>query len=410
MHLRRNQFIANIKRLGLGVAVAATAVVGQANAQVAVNISDSAAPIAIPNIGVQTRLTDLPVIQQVNRYNVDKNGNLNGQITSASASAPTLSVFLMQNKRIVQRVTTNSSGDFTLANVAPGRYSIIAAGSNQLGAQGIMVQRIGSETTNDFFTLATVKTEYKGVQELVASTLPKQIANQIPSSVMHQVSANLTDIQVASQTRIVNGKLRGQVASLVKESNVENVQIHLLKNNKPVAQVETDAMGSFTIPDAEPGVYDLVAAGPAGFAAMRVEAIGKSNPMTQVSFSKSISSFLNVPLAEDCPCGQAVDQPIDYDNSAVAMEAASQAPIEYASEAMGCGGACGGCGGCAGNFSNLGGRVLGSRGGGGGLLGGGGLGANAGGLSRLLTLGSIAGTIVAIADDDDAAPSSPTGL
>lgn len=417
MHLCSSQFIVSLKShvatakcFGLGIAISATAFVGQANAQIDIRLSDSAPQIPAPGMSFQPSSASQPIVQLVNRYNLDQKGNLNGQVAAGDAVAGQAQVFLMQNKRMIQKVSTNEAGEFTLIDVDPGRYSIVAAGNNHMGAQGIMVDRIGSDATNDFFTLAMIKTEYKGVQELVANTLPKQITNQIPGSVMQQVSVSRAEIQVATDVRIVNGKLRGQVVSLFNEANVEDVQVHLLQNNQPVAQVETDALGTFTVSDAEPGYYDLVATGRAGFAAMRIKALGKRSPMTQVSYSKAVKSTLTVALAEDCPCGQTVDQPIDYDASAVVMEAASQAPIEYASESIGCGGACGGCGGNAGNFSNLGRPVLGLRGGGGGLLsGGGGLAANAGGLSRLLTLGSIAGAVVAIADDDDAGPSSPSG-
>ena len=81
------------------------------------------------------------------------------------------------------------------------------------------------------------------------------------------------------------------------------------------------------------------------------------------------------------------------------MEASSQSPVEYAGESIGCGGACGGCGGSCGNFSNVSSRVLGARGGARGGAGGF-IGGNTGGLSRLLTLGSLAAAVVAIADDD----------
>jgi hypothetical protein len=338
---------------------------------------------------------------------LNENGNLNGQIAVGKSVAGQMQVFLMQNKGVVQTVETDRLGEFTLTNVSPGRYSIIAAGNNHMGAQGVMIDRANRGVTNQFFTLSTIKTQYRGVQELVTNNLPQKIANQVPGSVMQPVSISVSEA-VVKQVRIVNGKLRGQVASLVSEANVEDVQIHLLQNNQPVAQVETDALGSFVIPDFQPGHYDLVATGSTGFAAMQIEAMGKRSPMMRVSYRQAISSVLNVPLAEDCPCGQTA-QAIDYANNSAVMEAASQAPIEYACESIGCGGACGGAGGSVGNFSNLGRPVLGLRGGGGGLLGGGGLGANAGGLSRLITLGSIAGSVVALADDDDASPSSPNG-
>jgi hypothetical protein len=401
------RYIANAKFLGLGVAVATAAIAGQANAQIDIQFSDNSPLIPAATATLSARSASQPIVQEVNRYSLNENGNLNGQIAVGKSVAGQMQVFLMQNKGVVQTVETDRLGEFTLTNVSPGRYSIIAAGNNHMGAQGVMIDRANRGVTNQFFTLSTIKTQYRGVQELVTNNLPQKIANQVPGSVMQPVSISVSEA-VVKQVRIVNGKLRGQVASLVSEANVEDVQIHLLQNNQPVAQVETDALGSFVIPDFQPGHYDLVATGSTGFAAMQIEAMGKRSPMMRVSYRQAVSSVLNVPLAEDCPCGQTA-QAIDYANNSAVMEAASQAPIEYACESIGCGGACGGAGGSVGNFSNLGRPVLGLRGGGGGLLGGGGLGANAGGLSRLITLGSIAGSVVALADDDDASPSSPNG-
>lgn len=401
------RYIVNAQHLGLGVAIATVAMAGQANAQIDIQLSDNAPLLPVSTTALPARSASQPIVQEVNRFSLDESGNLNGQIAMGQSVAEQMQVFLMQDKSIVQTAETNRLGEFTLTNVAPGRYSIIAAGNNHMGAQGVMIDRANRGVSNQFFTLSTIKTQYRGVQELVAKNLPTKIANQVPGSVMHRVSASVGEA-VVKQVRIVNGKLRGQVASLISEANVENVQVHLLQDNRPVAQVETDALGAFVIPDAEPGSYALVATGSTGFAAMRIEAMGKRSPMMRVSYSKAVSNVLNVPLAEDCPCDQA-PQTIDYANNPAVMEAASQAPMEYACESIGCGGACGGAGGSVGNFSNLGRPVLGVRGAGGGLLGGGGIGANAGGLSRLISLGSIAGAVVALADDDDASPSSPSG-
>ena len=205
---------------------------------------------------------------------------------------------------------------------------------------------------------------------MVATALPKEISTSLggAESKIQQVSASFSDTPIAKRVQIINGNIRGQVVSLVNENNIAGTTVHLLQNSKPVAQVEIDSEGYFKIPDAEAGIYDMVATADAGMAAMRIEAIANETPMKMVSFAQQIPTALSVPLAEDCPCNQQqVQQPI-ANNQPAAMEACSQRPIEYASESAGCGGACGGCGGAAGNFSGVSNRVLGTRGGGGGFL------------------------------------------
>ena len=395
----------NLQRFGWAVAIMASTLASQSEAQVSFNLNDIDTTPTLASEPAASRVlvspTTAPTVDKIHRYSLDKAGNLNGQITVTGDRPSDLNVFAMQGKQVVHQATTNTLGEFSLAGINPGQYSIVIAGRNQLGAQGIMIDRNGSQEANDFFELSTIKTSYQGIQDLVATALPQEISTKLGKAErdIKQVSATFSDIEIPKQVRIINGNIRGQVVSLLDENSTAGTKIHLLQNSKPVAQVEIDGEGFFTIPDAESGVYDLVATADSGFAAMRIEAVAKETPMKMVSFSQQVPVELSVPLAEDCPCNQApvqaIDQPIEYNNDQVVMEASSQSPVEYAGESIGCGGACGGCGGSCGNFSNVSSRVLGARGGAGGFIGG-----NTGGLSRLLTLGSLAAAVVAIADDD----------
>ena len=416
MQLLSNQTIINVSRnlqcFGFGVAILASTLAGQAEAQVNFSLTD-VTPQAI-STSVISPLKPI-AIEKIHRYSLDEAGTLNGHITVTGDKPSGLSVYAMQGRQIVHQSTTNAAGDFAIAQITPGQYSIVIAGRNQLAAQGIMIDRDHSQNTSDFFELSTIQTSYQGVQDLVTTALPKQITTNLggADSKFQQVSATLSDTPIAKRVQIINGNIRGQVVSLINQDNITGTTIHLLQKSKPVAQVEVDGEGYFTIPDAEAGIYDLVATADSGFAAMRVEAIANKTPMKMVSYSQQVPTELSVPLAEDCPCNQTqVAQPVQQ----IAMDACSQSPIQYASESIGCGGCCGGAGGAAGNFSGVSGRVLGVRGGangagggflggggvggGGGFLGGGGAAAGAGSLTRLLTLASLAGAITAIADDD----------
>ena len=397
----------NLQRFGFGVAILASTLTGQSEAQVNFAMSDIA-----PTSATSVMNADAISIEKIHRYSLDDAGNLNGQITVTGDIPSGLGVFAMQGKQVVHQAKTNELGEFTLAQITPGQYSIVIAGRNQLAAQGIMIDRDRSQDANDFFELSTIQTDYQGVQDLVTTALPNQISTNLGAaeSKVQQVSATFSDIPIAKQVQIINGRIRGQVVSLINEENIAGTTVHLLQNSKPVAQVEIDSEGYFTIPDAESGVYDMIATADSGIAAMRIEAIANKTPMKMVSFSQQIPTELSVPLAEDCPCNQAqVDQSVQPNNQQAAMESCSQSQIQYANESIACGGSCGGSGGAAGNFSNVSGRVLGNRGGllRGGVGGGGGFAAGGGSsLTRLLTLGSLAGAVVALADDDDPAPAS----
>lgn len=405
MQFFSNQLLANVSRFGLGVAIVASSLASQANAQVNFQLTDQEPTLAtirsaISPISAQAKET-------VHRYALDQAGNLTGQVTVTGDKPNDLGVYAMQNNVVVHQAKTNSMGEFTIATIKPGRYSLVIAGRNQLAAQGIMIEQNATQAARDFIQISTIPTAYKGVQDLVATALPQQISTNLGQAEggMQQVSATLSDAPIAQQVQIINGNIKGQIVSLINEKNIAGTTVHLLQNSKPVAQVEVNDEGMFTIPDAEAGIYDLVATADAGMAAMRIEAISNDNPMKMVSFTQPIATQLSVPLAEDCPCNQAQSvvqsDPIPS-NEPIAMEAASQSPVEYASESIGCGGSCGGCCGATGNFAGSTGRVLGVRGGGaGGFLGGGGGFAGSSGLGRLLTLASLGGAITALADNDD---------
>jgi len=357
MQIFSNQILSNVsrnvQRFGLGVAILASALVGQSEAQVNFILSDIA-PTAS-----SSRMSDSKAnaIERIHRYSLDEAGNLHGQITVTGDKPNGLGVYAMQGKQVVHQATTNALGEFSLAQIAPGQYSIVIAGRNQLAAQGIMIDRDRSQNANDFFELSTIRTGYQGVQDLVTTALPQQISKSLAAaeSDFRQVSATFSDIPIAKQVQIINGNIRGQVVSLINENNIAGTTIHMLQADS-------------------------------GMAAMRIEAIANKTPMKMVSFTQPIPTTLSIPLAEDCPCNQVQgDQTIQHDNQQAAMEVSSLSPVEYANESIGCGGCCGGCGGAAGNFSNVGGA---------------GFSAGGGSLSRLLTLASLAGAVTALADDD----------
>ena len=104
-----------------------------------------------------------------------------------------------------------------------------------------------------------------------------------------------------------------------------------------------------------------------------------------------------------------VEEQIDYSaNDAFIVDSVPYeptAPIEYASESLGCGCAAGGSCGSCGSYSGAGAGLLGRGGsfGGGGGFGGAGFGGG-GSFGRLIGLGGLAVGVVAIADDNDSTP------
>lgn len=414
MYAQRTNLMNQFKGLGLGIAIAAAPFfAGQANAQQspnAINFSDIQATqtygaptskISPNSVVVASQAT--PAIKSIHQFALDQQGMLTGRVTTLKKSPLGLDVFIVANKTVLANAKTDSTGTFVIKGIAPGTYSMFVAGQNQIAAQGISITGPTNQPTSNELALTTIGTSYDGVKQLIDNAILPEIVSATQKNTS-QISIVLSDEEVTKKVRIINGRIRGQISSLIAEDHAAGVQVHLIQNNQPIAQVQTNALGSFVIPDVDAGTYDFVAVGKHGFAAIRVEVIGNRSPMSMVSYQADISSALEVPLAEDAiPARQVSAQTeVDYQQgNEVFMEPANLAPIQYASESIGYGGAGGGVAGAAGNFSGLSGGGGGFAGG--GFGGGGGLGGS--GLRRLLRLGAIGGVIVAIADDDPGAAS-----
>lgn len=180
-------------------------------------------------------------------------------------------------------------------------------------------------------------------------------------------------------------------------------KVTLSKDGKVVESVMTDESGTFSIPNVEPGVYDMFAAADSFVGNQTYEVTGFSDQYTGVAAvdmavgTPAAATYVDAaPMTYAAPAAQVYD---NYSSLPVSSFSSCQAPV--ASYSSGCG-SCSPCGGCAGGRFGGGLGGGGGFGGGGGLLGGGGSGA---GFGRLLPL-AIAGGVVAIAvgGDDDASP------
>ena len=356
-----------------------------------------------------------PIVKTSHQFSLNSNGILEGRITTGYGSPSGLSVYLVADKKIIGEGTTSSTGVFSIAGIDPGNYSLFVAGNQKFAAQGISVTR--QSGINNPLELTTVTTQYQGLKELIGNTVIPTIVQASRRSTSN-ISVITTESETIDKVRIVNGSIRGQISSLISEKNASGVQVHLIQNGQSISQVETNSLGSFTIPDVEPGVYDFVAVGKLGFAAIQIQAIGNRSPMRKISYRAEGAIALQVSLAEDVVSVQenGSDSVQYFPGNDVLMEPAvnsRNASMQYAGESIAFGIADGGTAGSIGNFTNFsrGGGVAGRFGGRfgsrfrGGLRGG--RLASGSTLGRLLTLGAIGGGVVAIADENPA-PASPT--
>jgi hypothetical protein len=263
--------------------------------------------------------------------------------------------------------------------------------------------------------------------------MPSQIAAEIDGGL--DFTADGAEFAGSNIVRLNDGQLNGQVASVESSrQSVGGTEVFIIRNNREMARTTADRSGRFTVRGLEPGVYDFIAAGSNGIAAVRFQATdgesvldqnNQDNSIVPVSFRKPVAVASAAALQVCLTCGEdagVVNEQINYSaENAVVVDSVpyDATPIEYASESVGCGCAVGGSCGSCGSFSGAGVAGMGAVGGGyggigggfggGGFVGGGRL-LGGGGFGRLISLGGLAGGIVALADDEGTVviPASPS--
>ncbi|MDA8563833.1 carboxypeptidase-like regulatory domain-containing protein [Mariniblastus sp.] len=398
-----------LKKLRLSLALFALPFVASASAQEWVA---PAAP-AITSAETQTYLEGT----RSHSVTLNRVGQLEGRITSGDQTGE-LNVYFVRDGKVVTRTTTQDGGYFIAEGVNEGDYSFIATGKEGFVAYGVQVKPYDQVTGVNAIEAATVSAGYDGIQRILKNSVPSQIAAEISNVERREESAPA--FAGSNVIKLDDGQLSGQVATFNQNRQpVYGTEVFVIQNDREIARTTADANGKFTVRGLKAGTYDFIAAGSNGIAAVRFQAVdtdsvldGSNTPFQPVSFRKtaaaSAAASLQVCLTCEADSG-IVEEQIDYSaNDAFIVDSVPYeptAPIEYASESLGCGCAAGGSCGSCGSYSGAGAGLLGRGGsfGGGGGFGGGGFGGG-GSFGRLIGLGGLAVGVVAIADDNDSTP------
>ena len=386
-------------------------------------------------------------VQRSHTISLNESGSIDGRVATIDAGSKAngladLKVFLVNNGEIQAETVTDSDGLFSLTNIGEGVYSFVATGESGFAAYGVrVVANNGSDSVN-VMEAAAVSPQAAVVRQILNKQLPTDIAQEIMDNAV--VSDEAARVVGANKVSVKDGVLTGHVVPMLGElALVDGTSVFLIKGNEQVAEVTADSTGSFAIDDVEPGVYDFVAAGPTGFAAVSFEAVDEaasapSDVASVVTDSEEIPvslepaiepvAFQDIPADIPFDGGGVVSDSLDVcltcqqdsgfvgdqvsyaGDEVIYDDAYASTPIEYAGESVGCGAAAGGSCGSANNFSgysscsacsspcnSCGASAGGSRG---GLFGGRLFGGAAGG-SRFGRLALLAGVATAIAVGTD---------
>ena len=403
----------------LGLYVFALPLVATAAASAHQWMSDTS-PITVAATPVAMTVSNGAIVGTVRSHTItiDRDGVVKGRLVSIEQKSRNavglggLKVYFARDGKIAKQTVTASDGSFSVEGLEEGAYSFVSAGESGFAAYGVNVV-LGDADAPTVMEVAAVSPKFTMVKEILEKRVPAHIADQIIELARSTNKQATPPSDGANRVLIEDGKLVGSIVPIWgPHQSVAGTSIHIVQNDKEIAKARVDDKGNFQISEIQPGVYDFIAAGQTGFAAVSFEAVEEpalvdseivqtSIPANTVANAYAPLTSFNVALTS--PQDNAVvGGSVDYASASAGGFADNYTapPIEYAGEIAGegccAGAACGGCGDFSGYSNCCGGGA------GGGLFSGG------GGLGRVAGLIGLALGIVAVSTSGDSGPVSPS--
>lgn len=314
----------------------------------------------------------------------DSSGNFSGRVLQFEGNAGGLKVFFVRNGEIEQSTVTDAEGHFEVTDLTAGPYSFVAAGQNGFVAHGTYVTTDAEVAGPPVIAMhtAAIAPTYESITAFVAdhaATNGAFVDTTVPVD-----SLAISGIDGGNRIQITkDGKLVGRVVALAQRTDQSAlygpIVAQLINENQEVREVLVDENGKFTVNDIEPGVYDFVAAGEQGFAAIGLEAVAfpevtdnrAETPSQNTGYAGTVQDFccdgchsqLDVCMTAPVDCGVVYEQ-IEYAVECCCEEIVYDELIAIDDVGCGCATGCNmGCGG----FQDYGGCCGGGGGGSGGL-------------------------------------------
>lgn len=369
-------------------------------------------------VGQESQPTEPPQRSQV--VNLSQDGLVSGRIVAIDgpsnkfAPLSEIDVYFVQNGSVVRNVKTNADGEFVVDGLTPGAYSFIGASAKGFIAYGVVVKGFaGGNSAPIQIVGPTVSPRFVALKEIVERYLPKKASVlQTEPEIKTSLEGTIDVVDGANRIALKDGTLVGTVHSIIVGQDVIGTRVFLVQNDKVVSETQVKDLGSFEFTALEPGVYDFIAAGPAGFTAVSFQAVVQEVPG---DIEVTVVAQENVPVdAQGVPApqldaaltpsidGTVIAEQVDHANELCGEGAladqfdAAGNPLEMCGEEIGCGAAAGSCG-CESDY-------MGGCGGGGAGVGGF---SGWGGLASLLIAGWVLTELDDNNDDDNPNPPGP---
>jgi len=325
-----------------------------------------------------------------------EDGSIQGRIIVPEAGGTALAVSpaavaLANESGIVSETKTGEDGTFEFDDVAPGVYTVITRGTNDIGAiVALHVVAFGDDRASGLSSsiqVSAASVDFASVNSTLIRYLPPSRLESTAGSI-DNVDVNTISQRVVGPAfhRVAqsNGGMVGQVYGVGAIGNAltpsTQSNVFLFKNGIEIERLLTDGVGRFEVASMEPGIYSALIVGSTGSGLVGFELVGDaarsfansgSNGETLTSaIQEGVASQFVLQLAP----GDAVVDTFQGMGDVVSDTLVSEEVVgeEIVDDGFGVPMGGGGFGGGGGGFGGGGG---GGIGGGGGLLGLGAIGA-----------------------------------
>ncbi len=314
---------------------------------------------------------------------IDAEGVVKGRIGSASMDSvlsglSNVKVFFIRDGKVAFQGYSSDDGSFEAVGLEPGAYSFVATSAKGFAAFGVRLTDNLTTATNNIIEVATISPDFEHIVSILGRNLPTAVLNDVKAN-----ESNALPAAGSNRVAINNGKLNGNLFSLlnIEGNEFEKASVHLIREKKVVGKSSVGDNGEFYFDNVEPGIYEFVAKGAEGIAALSFEAVQQE---AVPAVDKAVETIEPAPItAQTNYASPSLDvAPTVLGDSAIVNEqfgnacdacTMTSAPIQpnFVGSEVGCGVAAGGCCGSAGNWGGCSGGSGGCGGGGFGGLGGG---------------------------------------
>lgn len=182
-----------------------------------------------------------------------------------------LPVYLIANDMVIHTTRTNADGSFAISGVRPGAYALVARDAASIGAFSlhVMASDAGKHLPSDV-EIRVITPALDATKIIRQQSVPGAMASY-PTMVDTDPLADSRSFSSSPVIMMNNGLFVGKVSTPSKAQDLSSVVVYVLKDGREIAKASVTPAGDFSVAGLRPGIYGIIAAGEAGFAATSFE-------------------------------------------------------------------------------------------------------------------------------------------